>query len=142
MFVHLLADALTSALAIGALVGGRFLGWTFLDPIVAAVGGIVVLKWAIGLLSRTGKELLDATPSTADEEKLRAALERDGDARVLDLHLWDQGPGHRFAIVSLEVRSARELADFRAVAQSAVAIDHLTIEIGRTATLTAAASLE
>ena len=141
MVVHLLADALTSALAIGALLGGRFLGWSFLDPLVAASGGLVVLRWAMGLLTRTGKELLDATPSTADEEKLRRALEGEGDARVLDLHLWDQGPGHRFAIVSLEVKSARELADFRAVAQAAVAIDHLTIEIGRAPTLASAGRL-
>lgn len=141
MVVHLVSDALTSALAIGALLGGRFLGWTFLDPLVAALGGLVVLRWALGLLARTGKELLDATPSTADEEKLRAALEAEGDARVLDLHLWDQGPGHRFAIVSLEVRSERGLAAFRTVARETVAIDHLTIEIDRAPTLAAAGRL-
>ena len=124
-FVHVLADALTSVLAIAALLSGRYLGWVWLDPVMGIVGAGVIAVWAWSLLRDTAAVLLDtADPHLADE--LRNHVERDGDARVTDLHVWRIGPGAHAAIVSVTGE-----ADARTV-RSRIApvheIAHLTVE--------------
>jgi cation diffusion facilitator family transporter len=90
-FVHVLADALTSVLAIAALVAGRYLGWVWLDPVMGIVGGIVIAIWSWNLLRASSSVLLD---------EVREEVEREGDARITDLHIWRVGPGAYAAIVS------------------------------------------
>jgi cation diffusion facilitator family transporter len=99
-YFHVLADALTSVLAIGALLAGRFLGWAWMDAAVGILGAIVILHWSKGLLRDTGAVLLDASGNPALEKEIRNAIE-DGDARITDLHVWRVGPGRFAAIVSL-----------------------------------------
>ncbi len=99
-FVHVLADALTSVLAIAALLAGRYVGWVWLDPVMGIVGGIVIALWSWNLLRDTASVLLD----TADphlEAEVREEVEREGDAHITDLHVWRIGPSAHAAIVSV-----------------------------------------
>lgn len=99
-FLHVLADALTSVLAIAALLSGRYLGWVWLDPVMGIVGAIVIATWSWSLLRDTAAVLLD----TADphlEHEVREHVETGGDVRITDLHVWRVGPGAHAAIVSV-----------------------------------------
>src|SRR5207253_2911301 len=88
-YLHVLADAFTSVLAIVALSGGKFFGWAWLDPVVGVVGSGVVFSWAYTLLRDTSGILLDRTPPSSDlPEEIRRAVESDGDSLVTDLHVW------------------------------------------------------
>ena len=99
-YFHVLADALTSVLAICALLAGRYLGWAWMDALMGVVGAVVIARWSWGLLRDTGAVLVDAAANPALEEEIREAIE-DGDARITDLHVWQVGPGKFAAIISL-----------------------------------------
>lgn len=99
-YVHVLADALTSVLAIAALLGGRYLGWAWLDPAMGLIGAAVIAIWSRGLMRDTAAVLLDAA-DPALEGEVRAQVEGPGDARITDLHVWRVGPGAHAAIVSV-----------------------------------------
>jgi cation diffusion facilitator family transporter len=99
-YVHVMADALTSVLAIAALLGGRYLGWVWLDPAMGIVGAIVIAIWSWMLMRDTAAVLLDASDPHLEEE-IRQEVEGPGDARITDLHVWRLGPGAHAAIVSV-----------------------------------------
>lgn len=132
-YFHVLADALTSVLAIGALLAGRYLGITVLDPLMGLLGAAVILKWSAGLVRDAARQLLDVTPSMRDCRKLRKKLEEVDDVRVADLHLWEMGPGQRGCIVKLVTSEPRETAFYRDVIKSNVTVTHLTVEVQRCA---------
>jgi len=124
-FVHVLADALTSVFAIAALLSGRFFGWVWLDPVMGIVGAVVIAIWSWTLLRDTAAVLLD----TADrqlQEAVRALVERDGDARITDLHVWRVGPGAHAAIVSVTGRIDGDTV--RARLASLHELAHVTVE--------------
>ncbi len=100
-YVHVLADALTSVLAIVALLGGRHLGWVWLDPVMGIVGATVIAVWSWSLMRDTASVLLDAHESHLEEE-IREFVEGSGDARITDLHVWRVGPGAHAAIVAVK----------------------------------------
>jgi cation diffusion facilitator family transporter len=100
-YVHVLADAATSVLAIAALAGAWLGGWGFLDPLAALVGAAVIGSWAYGLIRDSAMVLLDADADPALSGEIRELLKNEMGARVADLHLWRLGPGHRGLIVSL-----------------------------------------
>lgn len=124
-YLHVVADALTSVLAIAALLGGRYLGWVWLDPLMGIVGSIVIAVWAVSLMRDTGAVLLDATDAALDAE-IRALVEGPGDATITDLHVWRVGPGAHSAIISV-VGATRETICQRVAPVRA--IEHLTVEI-------------
>ena len=97
--MHVLADALTSVLAIGALVAGRYLGWVWLDPVMGIVGAVVISVWAWNLMRDTAAVLLDTADAHLEGE-VRQEVEGLGDAKITDLHVWRIGPGAHAAIVS------------------------------------------
>ena len=99
-YFHVLADALTSVLAIVALVAGRYLGWVWLDPVMGIVGAIVIARWSWTLMRDTAAVLLDTTDK-AIEAEVREFVEGPGDARITDLHVWRIGPEAHAAIVSV-----------------------------------------
>jgi cation diffusion facilitator family transporter len=99
-FVHVLADALTSVLAIAALLAGSYLGWVWLDPIMGVVGAVVIAIWSWTLMRDTAAVLLDTTDAHLQSE-VREHVEGRGDARITDLHIWRLGPGAHAAIVSV-----------------------------------------
>src|SRR5208337_1439095 len=104
--VHVLADAAVSVLVIVGLSLGRFLGWTWMDPVVGLCGAGVIAAWSYGLVRDTGAVLLDMNPDRSMAERMRAMIETDGD-RLTDLHLWRLGPGHLGAILSVATQRPR-----------------------------------
>ena len=130
-YAHVLADALTSVLAIGALVLGKLMGWWYLDPAMGLVGGAVIVWWAVGLCRAAARQLLDVVPSVEHERLVKARLEAIDDVRVADLHVWDLGPGQRSCIVSLVTSSPRDVDFYKQAILAAVPVAHLTIEIHR-----------
>jgi len=127
-FVHVLADAAVSVLAILGLLAAKFLGWTFMDPVMGIIGMLVIANWSYGLIRDTGAILLDKTPDEALAAKIRAELEADGD-RLTDLHLWRLGPGHLGGIISIATNRHRDTGFYRERLARFRALSHLTIEI-------------
>ncbi|GLK77232.1 cation transporter [Methylopila jiangsuensis] len=127
-YVHVLADALTSALAIGGLLAGWRFGWTWVDPAIGVVGAGVIGWWSISLARDTGRVLVDATPDARLAAHIRATLET-GDVRVTDLHLWRIGPGHMAAIVSLVTHRPEQPAAYKARLGALEGLSHVTVEV-------------
>ena len=129
-YIHVMADAFTSVLAIAALLGGRYAGWTFLDPLMGMVGGVVILRWSVSLCRGSARQLLDMVPSAALAETIRQRLEID-DVRVADLHLWEIAPGKRSCIVSLVTEAPKDITVYRSMLDDLHDIAHLTVEVQR-----------
>lgn len=127
-YVHVLADALTSVLAIAALLAGRYLGWVWLDPAMGIVGAIVIAKWAFNLMRDSSAVLLDATDEPVAVE-IRELLETSGDVRISDLHVWQVGPQARAAIVSVVASAGVTAEAVRARLAPVHELSHLTIEL-------------
>ena len=128
-YLHVLADAVTSMLAILALTGGKFFGWSWLDPVVGLVGSAVVFSWAYNLMRDTSGILLDRTPATSDlPDEIRRAVESDGDSMVTDLHVWQVGVGKFAAIVSIVAHEPRPSDHYRERFQEHEELVHVTIE--------------
>ena len=104
-FVRVVGDAAVSVLAFFGLLVARYLGWVWMNPVMGFVGAGVIAAWAHSLGRDTARVLVNATPDTTLEERIRSRIETDGDA-VSDLHLWRLGLGHLGAIVSVVTRGA------------------------------------
>ncbi len=128
-YLHVLADALTSVLAIAALAAGRTLGWTWMDPATGIAGGLVIARWSWGLLRDTSAVLLDGEISLERRSRIRALLEADGETRVADLHLWRVGPAHLAAIASVVTAAPRSPAFYRALLAREADLAHVTVEV-------------
>ena len=124
-YIHVLADALTSVLAIAALLAGRYLGWTWMDPVMGIVGAVVIARWSWSLMRDTAAVLLDRTDDHVADE-VRELVEGPGDARITDLHIWRIGPEAHAAIVSVV---GIDQAATRRRLQPVHEIAHLTIEV-------------
>lgn len=130
-YTHVLADAATSVLAIGALVAGKWLGWLVLDPLVGLVGAALIAWWARGLLAQSSTILLDREMDHPLAVELRRRLESDGDAKVADLHLW-RVSSDAFACAVTLVADAPASADaYRARLHGLDDLAHVMIEINR-----------
>jgi len=127
-YLHVIADALTSVLAIAALLAGRFLGWVWLDPLMGIVGALVIARWSWSLMKVTAGVLLDQTDAHVAEE-IRELVEQPGDARITDLHVWRVGPEAHAAIVSVVGAAGVDLASIRQRLQPVHEVRHLTIEV-------------
>jgi cation diffusion facilitator family transporter len=127
-YLHVIADAAVSILAIIGLVAGRQLGWVWMDPTMGLIGALVIARWSVGLLRVTGAVLLDMNPGEILARTIRRRIETDGD-RIADLHVWRVGPGHNAA--SLVICSAAGLAPsvYRARLAGIETLSHLTIEV-------------
>ncbi len=127
-YVHVLADALTSVLAIAALLAGRYLGWVWMDPVMGIVGSIVIAKWAWNLMRDSAAVLLDTTDEPVAEE-IRELLETSDDVRISDLHVWQVGPQARAAIVSVVAAAGVTAEAIRERLAPVHELSHLTIEL-------------
>ena len=126
--IHVLADAAVSVLVIVGLALGRFLGWTWMDPVAGLCGAVVTAAWSYGLLRDTGAILLDMTPDRGMAERMRAAIETDGD-RLTDLHVWRLGPGHLGAILSVATRRPRGPDYYRSLLSRFRTLSHVTVQV-------------
>ena len=128
-YLHVLADAFTSVLAIAALTLGSIYGSTWLDPMMGIVGGLVIARWSWGLIQSTGRILLDYTPEDESlPQEIRTAIETGYD-RVTDLHVWQLGPGHHGAIVAIRSENPQAPAAYRARLSHLHDLSHLTIQV-------------
>ena len=130
-YLHVIADALTSVLAIAALAMGKFFGLAWMDPIMGLVGAALIIRWSYGLLIDSSAVLLDRQVSPDVSDKVKEVIEADSDARVTDLHVWSIGPGVTAGAVTI-VASEPETPDhYKARVQEEIELHHVTIEVHR-----------
>ena len=131
-YIHVLADAVTSLLAVAALTGGKFLGWTWLDPVMGIVGGGVIAQWAYGLVRDTHVILLDREPDSSDlNAEIRRSIESDGDTAIADLHIWQVGVNKFSAIISVVAHQPLSPAAYKALLKEHAELVHITVEVQR-----------
>jgi cation diffusion facilitator family transporter len=127
-YVHVLADAATSVLAILALLVAMSSQWVWIDPLVGIVGSAVIASWAYGLIRQSGAVLLDVASDKAVERAIRERLETRGD-RITDLHLWQIGPGHQAAVVSIVSDRPQAPAVYKGRLADVPGLTHVTVEV-------------
>jgi cation diffusion facilitator family transporter len=132
-YIHVLADAAVSVLAITGLVLARGFGWMWMDPLAGVIGALVIANWSYGLMRDTGRILLDMNPDQGITAKVREAIESDGD-RLVDLHLWRLGPGHLGAVVSVLTDKSRDCAFYRERLKNYKSLSHVTVEVTNSST--------
>jgi len=130
-YIHVLADAAVSVLAITGLALARAFGWMWMDPLAGVIGAVVIANWSYGLIRDTGRILLDMNPDQGMTAKVREAIESDGD-RLVDLHLWRLGPGHLGAVVSVLTDKPRDCAFYRERLKNYKSLSHVTVEVTHT----------
>jgi len=128
-YLHVLADAMTSLLAIIALLAGKTLGWQWLDPVMGLAGALLIMRWAHGLLADTSRILLDRALGRETMTAIRAAVEADADNRVTDLHIWPVGAHHFAAIISVVTHYPRPPAYYKEILNSFAELEHVTVEV-------------
>ena len=127
-YIHVLADAATSVLAIAALAIAMYSQWVWADPAVGIIGSLVIASWAFGLIRDSGAVLLDVSVDKNLEAVIRDRLETRGD-RVTDLHLWQVGPGHRAAVISVVSDHPLPSATYKRRLGGLRGLSHVTIEV-------------
>jgi len=128
-YFHVLADALTSILAIGALLFGKYMGLTWLDPLMGIVGAAIISRWAWGLIQQTSPILLDAGVTPSLPEQIKATIEAVPDHQVVDLHIWRVSADHHALLVSIVSHSPKEVAYFNQLLAQFSELSHITIEL-------------
>ncbi|MDD4915862.1 MAG: CDF family Co(II)/Ni(II) efflux transporter DmeF [Methylococcales bacterium] len=128
-YLHVLADALTSVLAIIALLAGKFYGWNWLDPVMGFVGALVILLWAWGLVREASPVLIDQTVDANYKQAIQDTLEEDGECLVSDLHVWRLAAEHHAAIVVIVTRFPKPPNYYKLLLANFVYLDHITVEV-------------
>lgn len=128
-YLHVLADAMTSLLAIVALVSGKYLGWHWLDPVMGIVGAVIITRWSYGLLRQTSPILLDASIEEDYKRAIRESIENDADNRVSDIHIWKVGANHYAAIISLVTHYPNTTEYYKNLLSQFSRLSHVTIEV-------------
>jgi cation diffusion facilitator family transporter len=128
-YLHILADALTSVLAIAALLFGKYLGWNWLDPVMGIIGGAVICRWAYGLLRETGSILLDGSISGKELAAIKEKIEGALDNRITDIHVWKVGPADYAAIIAIATHYPQQIGYYKDLLRNFANLSHLTFEI-------------
>lgn len=127
-YIHVLADALTSVLAIFALLAGKYLGQQWLDPFMGLVGAALVTRWSWGLLRSSARVLLDMQAPGEVVEAIRNAIESEGDSRVSDLHVWSVGPGIHAAEIAIVSSRPLDPGSYYSLLPKGLGLVHVTFE--------------
>jgi len=129
-YIHVLADAVTSILAIGALVGGKMFGWVWLDPVMGLVGSAVISQWACGLIRDTHVILLDKEPESSDlNVEIRKAFEADSDTRIADRHIWQVAVNKFAAVISVVAHQPKAPQAYKELLREHEELVHVTVEV-------------
>jgi len=128
-YLHVLADAFTGVLAILALVGGKYLGWYVLDPLMGIVGGVVISRWSLSLCRSAARQLLDMVPSAELVARIRRRLESIPGTQVVDLHVWEIGPQARACLASVVSSEPRSSLEYHQALRDHEQLSHVTIEV-------------
>ncbi|WP_061007513.1 CDF family Co(II)/Ni(II) efflux transporter DmeF [Vibrio sp. CUB2] len=129
-YFHVLADTLTSLLAIVALIVGKFYGWVWLDAMMGIVGAIVIGKWTLGLMKQTAPVLLDESINKSYRDEITETLTPY--AEIVDLHIWKVSGHHYSAAIALKNHSDKTLDEFKQLLSKFDKIHHLTLEVQTT----------
>lgn len=130
-YFHVLADALTSILAIVALLSGKMFGWNWMDPIMGIVGALVITRWSYSLLKETCPILLDGSIEEDNRAVVKARVESDSDNRISDLHLWKVGPDDYAVIISLVTHFPKPTEHYKELLKDIHGLSHITIEVNQ-----------
>ncbi len=130
-YLHVLADALTSVLAIVALLAGKLWGANWLDPAMGIVGAVLVTSWSIGLIRQSSRVLLDWQADTDTVTELQAAIENNTTDRVTDLHLWSIGHGIFSAQMTIVSDKPEPPSHYKSLIPSNLKVVHITVEVNR-----------
>ncbi|MCU7834474.1 MAG: CDF family Co(II)/Ni(II) efflux transporter DmeF [gamma proteobacterium symbiont of Taylorina sp.] len=128
-YMHVLADALTSLLAIVALLSGKYFGWNWLDPIMGIVGAVIITRWSYGLLKQTGPILLDSSIDEKYQLAIKNTIENDSDNRITDIHIWKISANHYAAIISLVTNHPKPTEYYKNLLDDFHKLSHITIEV-------------
>jgi cation diffusion facilitator family transporter len=130
-YLHVLADALTSVLAIAALLSGRYLGWGWADAVIGIAGALVIAHWALGLARSAGRGLLDAQDNRALRSRIRRRIEARGveGETIRDLHLWRLAPGHDALILSIDAPEPQPPETYKRCLSGFPTLSHITVEV-------------
>lgn len=128
-YVHVLADALTSVLAIIALLAGKFFGWVWMDPVMGVVGAAIITRWSWGLLRDTGRVLLDRDVDPGLVAEIVGRVEADADNRVSDIHVWRVGGRSLAAILSVVTHEPRPPDHYKRLLAAYPDVEHVTVEV-------------
>lgn len=134
-YLHVMADALTSVLAIVALLAGKYFGFVWMDPAMGIVGAVLVARWSVGLLRSSSGILLDRQGPVRIRRKLMESIEADGDSRVAEVHLWSIGPDIYAAVIGVVARNPETPDRYKARIPENLGVVHITIEVHSTQTL-------
>jgi Co/Zn/Cd efflux system component len=118
-------------LAIAALAAGWLWGWRWLDPAVALLAAVVIARWSWGVIGGSARALLDASAGPALRERVRTAIETDGDARLADLHVWQVGPAAYSVVASLVADHPLDAWAYRRRLLAVAGVAHATVEVHR-----------
>jgi cation diffusion facilitator family transporter len=128
-YIHVIADAAVSVLAIIGLLLAKLFGWLWMDPLAGMVGALVIANWSYGLVRDTGSILMDMRPSEKMLGKVRATVEMAGD-KLIDLHVWRLGPGHFGAVISVVTDEPQHgPAFYHAALRQLKGLSHITVEV-------------
>ena len=130
-YLHVLADAMTSLLAIVALVSGKYLGWNWLDPMMGILGAIIISRWSYSLLKSTGPILLDASIDEDYKQAIKQAIEDNSDTTISDIHIWKVGANHYAAIIALVTHNPMTTEHYKRQLSRFHKLSHITIEINK-----------
>jgi len=130
-YLHVLADALTSVLAIIALVSAKFYGWNWLDPVMGIVGGLVITRWSYSLMRETSPVLLDESIDFKYKVAIKEKIESDADNRISDLHIWRVGPSHFAIIISLVSHTPKTPDYYKGLLKNFHKLTHITVEVNQ-----------
>jgi cation diffusion facilitator family transporter len=130
-YLHVLADALTSVLAIFALLAGKYYALWWLDPTMGVVGALLIVRWSLSLLKSSGRVLLDMQAPSYVAELIRHAIEKDADDRVADLHVWSVGPNIHAAEIAVVSSAPRAADEYSALLPTRARVVHATVEVHR-----------
>ncbi len=128
-YLHVLADMMTSLLAIVALMAGKNLGWVWMDAVMGIVGAIVILKWSYGLLKETSTILLDSGVDQKTISRIHSTIEEDSDNKIADFHIWKVGPHHLSLILSIVTHYPKSPDYYKELLSDFKELSHLTIEV-------------
>jgi cation diffusion facilitator family transporter len=130
-YLHVMADALTSLLAIVALLAGKAFGWVWMDPCMGIVGAVIISKWAYGLLMDTGRILLDRDVDPKLVAEIVQRIERESDNRVSDIHVWRVGSSSLAVILSIVTHHPRPPEHYKQLIAGFEEVAHVTVEVNR-----------
>ncbi len=129
-YLHVLADALTSVLAIIALFAGKYFAWVWMDPLMGIVGAIFILRWSYRLLKDSGSILLDAGVDQKTISNIKTTIEAEKDNRVSDIHAWKIGPRYLGVIISLVTSDPKPSVYYKnMITDNHKQLGHVTIEV-------------